>query len=37
MGKKSKGGKTEAKEVKQAMKPPQKEKDRQSKEEKAVQ
>jgi hypothetical protein len=37
MGKKSKGGKTEAKEVKQAMKPSQKEKDRQLKEEKAVQ
>jgi hypothetical protein len=37
MGKKSKGGKTEAKEVKQAMKPSQKEKDQQSKEEKAAQ
>jgi hypothetical protein len=37
MGKKSKGDKTEAKEVKQAMKPSQKEKDRQSKEEKAAQ
>jgi hypothetical protein len=37
MGKKSKGGKTDAKAVKQAAKPSQKEKDRQSKEEKAAQ
>jgi hypothetical protein len=37
MGKKSKGGKTDAKVVKQAAKPSQKEKDRQSKEEKAAQ
>ena len=37
MGKKGKGGKTEAKAVKQAAKPSQKEKDRQSKEEKAAQ
>jgi len=37
MGKKSKGGKTEAKAVKQATKPSQKEKDRLSKEEKAAQ
>jgi hypothetical protein len=37
MGKKSKGGKTDPKAVKQAAKPSQKEKDRQSKEEKAAQ